>query len=141
MQSSPRTWAFVRSATWGFFLAALLVIAALLLRWILHIDPVLLTFLTLAVAYGLYATRTLRPFTYGTTELVIGMFAVFFTAQKGPEVFQDQTAFWASFVLPLSAGIYIAVRGLDNMARSPLVKGNDRALWIFECRWWRKWKE
>jgi hypothetical protein len=134
MQSSPKTWALVGSAIWGFVLPVLLVIAALLLRRIVHIDPILLSFLTLAVAYGLYAIRTLRPFTYGTTELAIGAIVVLLATQQAPEVFQGQTAFWA-FVAPLSAGIYIAIRGLDNIARSLVVKANERALRFFECRW------
>jgi hypothetical protein len=124
----------------GFVLAALLVIAALLLRWILRISPVLLSLLTLAVAYGLYAIRRKRPLAYGLAELAIGAVVVLLATLQAPEAFQNETAFWA-FVVPLSAGIYIVIRGLDNMARSPLVKANDRALWLFECRWWRKWKE
>ena len=93
LQSSPGTSAVVSSLVLGFVLAALLVIAALLLRWILRISPVLLSLLTLAVAYGLYAIRRLRPLTYSMTELLIGALVVVFIARPGPEVFQVRARF------------------------------------------------
>jgi hypothetical protein len=141
MQHRARTRAVVSSFVLGFVLPAPLVVAALHLRWIkTHIDPALLTILTLAVAYFLYGIRKLRPLAYGTTEVLIGVFVVFLASRQVPELFKDEEAVWA-VVIQLSAGIYIVIRGLDNMSRSPLLMGNYRAQWLFECLWGRVWKE
>jgi hypothetical protein len=94
MQSSPRGEPLLLSVFLGFVLLGLLVVAALLLRWAaLHIEPDLPSILTLAVAYGLYAIRRLRPLTYSMTELLIGALVVVFIARPGPEVFQVRARF------------------------------------------------
>jgi hypothetical protein len=86
-------------------------------------------------------SRQLRPLAYGTTEVVIGVLVVFLAMQKAlAEGVHNEPAVWL-LVVQLAAGIYIVIRGLDNMARSPFLKGNDRARCFFECHWGRKWKE
>jgi hypothetical protein len=141
MQSSRRTWSEYLSIALGFVLLGLLVAVVLNLRRIVaHIDTTPLTILTIAAAYVLYAIRKLRPLAYGITELLIGALVILLATLQAPEVFKDEAAVWA-LAVQLAAGIYIVIRGLDNMARSPLWAGNDRARAFFECRWWRKWKE
>jgi hypothetical protein len=101
--------------------------------------PWLFTFLILLVCYPLYAVRLKLPLAYGMTELSVGLVAIWFAATRAPP--PPGTPEFGLFVIGLAAGIYIVIRGLDNMSRSPLVKGTSWTRWLFECRWWWGWSE
>ena len=140
-QNRTSSWAPFRSGVLGLVLVVLLILAACYLRWIAaHIPPTPLTILTIAVCYGFYAIRKKRPLAYGATEFFIGTMLIFFATRQASEPFKDEAAVWA-LVFQLSAGVYIVVRGLDNISRSPFIKAHDTFRWIFECLWWRRWKE
>ena len=101
--------------------------------------PWLFTFLILLVCYVLYAVRLKRPLAYGMTELLVGLVTILIAARRAPA--PPATPEFGLLVIGLAAGIYIVIRGLDTMSRSPLVKGTSWARWLFECRWWWGWSE
>jgi hypothetical protein len=95
---------------------------------------VVVTILTLGFCYILYSIRYLRPLAYGMAEIVIGMWLVVAALIGAPPGVPDEPTLWA-IVGKSAAGIYIIVRGLNNMSQSRFVAGNDRARWFFEGRW------
>ena len=95
----PKTWVPALEAASGIVLVVLLAGAALLLRWIAllpriaPISPYLLVFVTLALAYGLYAIRLKRPMAYGTAEVSIGVLVVWFAPSQTATVFKEDARF------------------------------------------------
>jgi hypothetical protein len=81
------------------------------------------TLLAIVGAFGLYALRCWRPIVYGFIELIAAVFIIYFSiapAKQSATTVCNGKALWGlgcyfqSFVIIL-AGIYIFVRGLDNM--------------------------
>jgi hypothetical protein len=137
VQNHPKTWPLELGG--GLVLALLLVFIALNLQWIaiLPRDYVWLPVFILTLVFGciLYSIRYLWPLAYGTAEIVIGLWLVLAATLGAPTGAADEQTFW-TLVGKFAAGIYIFVRGMDNISQSRFVVGNGWA-WIFECRWWR----
>ena len=102
-------------------------------------NPWLLTVLIFLVCYVLYAVRLKRPLAYGIAELLVGLLTILLAAQRAPA--PPDTPEFGLLVISLAAGIYIVIRGLDTMSRSPLVTGTNWVRWLFQCRWWWGWTE
>jgi hypothetical protein len=139
LQPSPSTqWGPALEAVSGVVLTVLLAIVALNLHWIPIIPRVYVSLpvfiLTLVLGYILYSIRYLWPLAYGVAELVIGVWLVTAAVLGAPTGVADELTYW-TLVGRFAAGIYIFVRGLDNMAQSRFVADNASARWIFKCRW------
>jgi hypothetical protein len=89
--------------------------------------------LSLLFGYFLYSIRYLFPLWYGTAEFVIGVLLVLFAILGAPMGATDALTSQA-LLGKFAAGIYIVVRGLDNMSQSRFVTGNPWAC-LFKCRW------
>jgi hypothetical protein len=81
------------------------------------------TLLAIVGAFGLYALRCWRPIIYGLVEIITAVFIIYFSiapAKQSAMTVCNGKALWGlgcyfqSFLIIL-AGIYIFVRGLDNM--------------------------
>jgi TRAP-type C4-dicarboxylate transport system permease small subunit len=57
-----------------------------------------------------FSLRGYFPKIYGGIEIAVGLLAIFYTADKIPEAVPE--------ALPLLTGIYIIIRGLDNIAKN-----------------------
>ncbi|WP_374547272.1 hypothetical protein [Rhodoblastus sp.] len=71
-----------------------------------------LTFIALPVGVAFYSFRSRLPLWYGLAEVVVGMAAVGAGSRSLATVTAD-----ASSVLGILGGLYIIVRGLDNMSK------------------------
>jgi hypothetical protein len=86
---------------------------------------VIWTILTIAVGLAAYWFRCWRQFYYGVVEIVVALVVIIFTFY--PQTYIVLTTdyvppLWGSTlrkIIGASAGIYIMVRGLDNMDRGP----------------------
>jgi hypothetical protein len=121
----------------GGVLALVLMFAAMHLAWIAtHIPQQLLLVLILVVCYGLYLLRSVARLSYGFLEVLIGVFIVFGTMGKAPQVVSDP-ATARLLLVQLAAGMYIIVRGFDNWAQSEpfaggcaMLRATWKALWV-----------
>jgi hypothetical protein len=86
-------------------------------------DAVPWTLLAIVGAFGLYALRCWRPIIYGLVEIIAAVFIIYFSiapATQSATTVCNGKALWGvgcyfqSFLIIL-AGIYIFVRGLDNI--------------------------
>jgi ABC-type transport system involved in cytochrome c biogenesis permease subunit len=77
--------------------------------------------LTLLVAVFFYWLRCRHRFAFGCVEIVIAMLVVTFTFAPPVDYLTGDTSYGLQYLLyeaaSLSAGIYIFVRGMDNMAQ------------------------
>ena len=98
------------------------------------------TLLAILGAFGLYALRCWRPIIYGLIELIAAGFIIYFSiapAKQSVGTACNGRMLWGvgcdfqSFLIIL-AGIYIFVRGLDNMQARRLV------CVVQEWRWRRR---
>lgn len=81
---------------------------------ILNANP-LTAFLFIVAAVLLYGVRSRYPFAYGFIEIVVGMSAIIFATIT----FRTPTGLSISqLLLTVSSGMYVIVRGLDNMSKS-----------------------
>jgi hypothetical protein len=119
--SPPKTWVPALEAVSGVGLALLLVFVALNLHWIATLPRVYVSLpvfiLTLVLGYILYSIRYLFPLFYGTAEAMIGVWLVLAATLGAPTGAADDLTSWA-LVGKFAAGIYIFVRGLDNISQS-----------------------
>jgi hypothetical protein len=90
----------------GAGLALLFALAAVNLAWIAtNVARNILVILILALCYGLYLIRHFLPLSYGTVEIVIGLFAIFGAMGRSPQVVDDPgTA--TLLLVQLAAGMY-----------------------------------
>ena len=70
------------------------------------------TVLWFIVAMALFWIRGSRPVWYGVLEVFIGTTAIFYAIYSQPDGFPENLT---SKLLALASGIYIIVRGLDNI--------------------------
>jgi hypothetical protein len=74
----------------GGVLALLLMFTAMHLAWIAtHIPQHLLLVMILVFCYGLYLLRSVARLSYGFLEVLIGVFIIFGTMGKAPQVVGD----------------------------------------------------
>ncbi|TAY18624.1 hypothetical protein ELH91_18435 [Rhizobium leguminosarum] len=81
------------------------------IEWLVHVSPYLITPLGVVAATILFACRGYLPKLYGTLEILVGIATVNATAtsvnlQNVPTL------------LPFLGGIYVVIRGLDNLAKT-----------------------
>jgi hypothetical protein len=83
------------------------------------------TFIAIVVALGLYAIRCFWPFWYGLLETLAALCIIFFSiapAKANMTVCNDDVLCFFQSLLITLAGIYILVRGMDNMQVSRRVR-------------------
>jgi hypothetical protein len=117
----------------GGVLALLLGFAAVHLKWFtthITVTPVISTpaiIAILAACYALYLVRFFSPLAYGTFEVFIGCLAIVGTMVRDPEHVAQSL-----LIVQLAAGMYLVVRGFDNLAKvEPFLGGyaKFRELW------------
>ena len=96
--------------------------------------PTTLPLVLCAIAFSLllYRLRCIRPFQYGCIEVAVGLAVLIFTFDVPTThylAFDRQTVFeWGvNRIIGTMAGIYIIIRGLDNMDRD--LPPSWRPLW------------
>jgi hypothetical protein len=123
----------------GAVLALLLGFAALHLAWIAtNITRTKLILLVILLCYALFWIRHFFRLGYATVEIVIGLFVIFGTMDKAPEVVDDP-ATSNLLLVQLAAGIYIIIRGFDNFAQAePFASAGPafRAVWDLSKTLW-----
>lgn len=72
--------------------------------------PFILKLYVVIAALLFFAIRGYFPKIYGGIEIAVGLLAIFYAADKIPEAVPE--------ALPLLTGIYIIIRGLDNIAKN-----------------------
>jgi hypothetical protein len=85
--------------------------------------------LFISVALLLYGMRTRYPFIYGVVEVIVGISAIIAVLPNQPAT---NTLVVYAELLSVSGGMYVIVRGLDNMNKA--VPERIRAFW-FILRW------
>jgi hypothetical protein len=113
----------------GLVLATLLREAAIYLPWIRENVPrYLLVAAILVLSYGLYTMRRLCRYGYGFLEVVIGFSVIFGTMERAPPIIDDPLT--DLILVQIAAGIYIVIRGFDNIAQSEFMENTSvRATW------------
>jgi hypothetical protein len=113
----------------GLGLAALLREAAIYLPWIReNVSRYLLVSAILVLSYGLYTMRRFCRYGYGFLEAVIGFYVIFGTMERAPPIIDDPST--DLILVQIAAGIYIIIRGFDNMAQSEFMENiSVRATW------------
>lgn len=82
-----------------------------ILEWIIQASPYLITPIGIMGALTLFACRGYLPKLYGTTEIIVGVMTV--NATAGTVTLQNVPS-----MLPFLGGIYVIIRGLDNLAKA-----------------------
>jgi hypothetical protein len=101
----------------GLVLAALLREAAIHLPWIReNVSRYVLVLAILVLCYGLYTMRRLFRYGYGFLEVAIGFSVIFGTMERAPPIVDDPAS--DLILVQIAAGIYIIIRGFDNLAQS-----------------------
>jgi hypothetical protein len=96
----------------------LLLLAVRHFAWIAtHIDENVLIVLLILVAIGLFVVREIARLTYGIFEILIGVVAVFAAITRAVEAINDP-ALANQIMVQSAAGLYIIVRGIDNIWQS-----------------------
>src|SRR6516164_8922799 len=91
--------------------------------------------LAILVGWPLFVVRQQFRLAYSVVELMAGVLTIFCAIKGAPAVVPDEAT--ERLMLLVLAGIYIFIRGLDNVAQSRLFKGNPKARAIFEGSWAR----
>jgi hypothetical protein len=102
----------------GAALMGLLWLAAENLKWIWdHVQHDILSVLLIVVAVGLFVVRERFRVAYGVAEILVGMIAIVGVMGR-----TDNVIFVAKgqLLVQIAAGIYIMVRGIDNLLNSKL---------------------
>jgi hypothetical protein len=112
-------------------LVVMLVVAATHLAWMRgHLNEYVLILLILLLAFGLYLIRYFFRFAYGIVEIFIGLLSIFGAMARAPQIVDDSTT--TLLLVQIAAGIYIIVRGIDNVSqREPFIGAGNafRDLW------------
>jgi hypothetical protein len=82
--------------------------------------PLLIAIL-IACGFGLFELRTKKPITYGLIEIGVGIMAII--AMFSPTFDINQITLNLDFYIKIAAGLYIIVRGLDNLSKGTNEKG------------------
>jgi hypothetical protein len=122
----------------GALLVLLLTVAALKVAWIAtNIGQATLLILILALCFGLYLIRNFFRMAYAIVEISIGLLAIFGAMGRAPEIPDEPTA--NLLIVQMAAGIYIVIRGFDNLAQSQQFAGGGAAFrrgWeLLRARW------
>jgi hypothetical protein len=119
--------AFVISAvTFGVVLTRYTALGAL---FIIQTGSPFVAILFVAVAILLYGMRTRYPLVYGIIEVIVGISAIISVLPKQPPA---ENAVVYAELLSVSAGMYVIVRGLDNINKAIPERFHD--LWLI-LRW------
>jgi hypothetical protein len=113
----------------GAVIALLLGFAAMHLAWMArHLDLTTVYVLALVACFGLYRVRRVCPVAYGTVEILVGFVAIFGAMRRAVDGVADPAT-----LVQMAAGMYVIIRGFDNLAQGPPFKGSApfRALWRF----------
>ena len=110
----------------GVVLARYAAIGALL---IIETGSPFVAILFVVVALLLYGMRTRFPFAYGVVEVIVGIAAIVSVLPRQPPI---ETLVVYAELLSVSGGIYVIVRGLDNMNKA--VPEVLKRYWLF-LRW------
>jgi hypothetical protein len=104
----------------GGVLAISLAAAAINLQWIAtHITWLpLQIIIILAACYGLYLVRHFSRLAYGFLEILVGVFVIIGAMSRNPELVDPSL-----LLVQLAAGMYVVIRGFDNLAQSALFAG------------------
>jgi hypothetical protein len=89
-----------------------------------------LILLILILAFRLYIICYFFRFAYGILEILIGLITIFGTMARAPQIVDDTTS--TLVLVQTAAGIYIIVRGIDNLAQvEPFASADPafRELW------------
>ncbi|MFY7740557.1 MAG: PIN domain-containing protein [Flavobacterium sp.] len=82
--------------------------------------PLLIAIL-IACSFGMFELRTKKPITYGLIEIGVGIMAII--AMFAPTFVLNQLTINMDFYIKIAAGLYIIVRGLDNLSKGTNEKG------------------
>ncbi len=116
----------VATIVFGVVLVRYLAIGALL---IIETGSPFVALLFITVALLLYGMRTRYPFLYGMVEVIVGIAAIFSVLPTQPPI---ETLVVYAELLSVSGGMYVIVRGLDNMNKA--VPGFMKRYWLV-LRW------
>jgi hypothetical protein len=112
-------------------LVVMLIVAATHLAWIRgRINEYVLILIILLFAFGLYLIRYFFRFAYGIVEIFIGLLSISGAMARAPQIVDDSTT--TLLLVQTAAGIYIIVRGIDNLSRmEPFIGAGNafRELW------------
>ncbi|WP_148277143.1 hypothetical protein [Methylocystis sp. SC2] len=98
-----------------FAVAALGILGIIVLNGI-NANKYIMCVVFIITGIALYGARTKYPFLYGGVEVMVGVAAIFYTTIFSTIASANSTS--SPLLLSVSAGMYIIVRGLDNMNKS-----------------------
>jgi hypothetical protein len=100
-----------------------------ILRYFIATKPHLITFGALSIAVVFFSVRGYFPKTYGNIEIFVGLMTIESVIPKIPDTRVPS-------LLPLVGGIYIVIRGLDNLSKGLDPKGRLGTLfrYLFNSR-------
>jgi hypothetical protein len=73
------------------------------------------------MCYGLYTMRRFFRYGYGFLEVLIGFFVIFGTMERAPQIVDEPAT--DLILVQIAAGIYIIIRGFDNLTQSEALAG------------------
>jgi hypothetical protein len=110
----------------GVFVTLLFYVGATEMGWLVsHFNPPMVVVVFFAVAVGLFVIRERWLATYGLAELGIAGVAVYYVVRHVPENLNDPDTY-ILFVTQVAAPIYLAVRAIDNLWKSGVIKDSFR---------------
>jgi hypothetical protein len=89
----------------------------------------------IGLAFGLYVLRSKQRFIYGSIEVIVGIAAISTT------IFGQSPSPGLALLVAVSSGIYIIVRGLDNIDNGLSNPEQKLPAWLYPVieRNWRRW--